>query len=97
MIRNRYNYLTPSVQDTKGTESNDTAIQTLQPFFFQNNGRTAIQNKIFHLDIHSKTYNDNNSKQQQKHRLGTVSLNLTAWGGMRGWGRGECVCGGGGA
>ena len=34
MIRNRYNYLTPSVQDTKGkegrTQSNGTTIKTLQ-------------------------------------------------------------------
>ena len=32
MIRNRYNYLTPSVQDTKGKEGrmNRTPIKTLQ-------------------------------------------------------------------
>ena len=36
-----------------------------------------------HQDIHSKTYNDRNSKPKQKHQLGTVS-NFT--GGV--WGRG---------
>ena len=30
-------------------------------------------------DIHAKTYNDRNSKPQQKHRLGKVSKNIT-WG-----------------
>ena len=32
----------------------------------------AIQNKTFLQDIHSKTYNDKNSKPQQKHRLGKI-------------------------
>ena len=30
------------------------------------------------LFIHAKTYSDRSSKPQQKHRLGTVSKNLTA-------------------
>ena len=36
-----------------------------------------------HQNIHAKTYNDRNSKPQQKHHLGTVSNSV-------------CVCGGGG-
>ena len=55
MIRNRYNYLTTSVQDTKGkegrTKSNGITIKTLQAesqkdSFFpeKKNGQTAIQN-----------------------------------------------------
>ena len=35
-------------------------------------GKMAIQNKTFHQDIHSETYNDKNSKPQQKHRLGKI-------------------------
>ena len=54
MIRNRYNYLTPFVQDTKEkegrTESNATTIKTLQAesqkdrVFSPKTDQTAIQN-----------------------------------------------------
>ena len=41
-------------------------------------GQTAIQNrKKNYQDIQAKTYNDRISKPQQKHRLRTVSKNLT--------------------
>ena len=55
MIKNRYNYLTPSVQDTKGKEghtySNGTTIKTLQEsqkdsFFPKNWPNGYHQNKI---------------------------------------------------
>ena len=45
--------------------------------------------KKLQQDKHAKTYNDRYSKPQQKHRLETVSKNITA-----GWARGR---GGGGA
>ena len=35
-----------------------------------------------HQDIHAKTYNDRYSKPQQKHRLGTVSKNITQRGSL---------------
>ena len=51
------------------------------------NGQTAIQNKKkYHQVVHAKTYIDRYSKPQQKHRLGTVSKNITGGGG--GGGRG---------
>ena len=58
------------------------------PFLSQTSGQTAIKNnkkRKYQQDIHAKTYNDRNSKPQQKHRLGTVSKNLT-WGGGGGGG-----------
>ena len=67
MIRNRYNYLTPSVQDTKGkeerTQSNNTNIKTLQAETQKDNfipiiGHMATQNKHFTRTYHAKTYND---------------------------------------
>ena len=75
MIKNRYNYPTPSVQDTKGKEG-----RTLkQRHHNQNttnrkpnnwpNGYPKIKNNL--QDIHA--YNDRKRKPQQKHRLGTVS------------------------
>ena len=72
-------FLTPSVQDTKGKDgrnlSNCTSIKTLQAesqkdsFFPKNwlNGYPKINKNL--QDIHAKTYNDRNSKPQQKHRL----------------------------
>ena len=88
MIRNRYNYLTPSVQDTKGkegrTESNNTTIKTLQresqkARFFPKIGQTAIQYKNF-TRTYAKTYNDRNNKPQQKHLERSVKILLGEWG-----------------
>ena len=49
MIRNRYHYLTPSVQDTKGkegpTQSNTLQAEIQKNNFFPKTGQTAIQNK----------------------------------------------------
>ena len=83
MIRNRYSYLTPSVEGTEGkgrTESNCATIKT-QPAeiqkesLFPKTDQAAIQNK------NKETYNGRNSKPQQKHRLGTVSKKITGrWG-----------------
>ena len=42
-------------------------------------------------NIHAKTYNDRNSKPQQKHRLGTVRKNLTTWRGGGGEARGALI------
>ena len=50
------------------------------PFLSQTSGQTAIKNNKSRQDIHAKTYNDRNSKPQQKHRLRTVSKNFTWWG-----------------
>ena len=50
------------------------------PFLSQTSGQMAIEKKN-QQDIHAKTYNDRNSKPQQKRRLGTVSKNFT-WGAL---------------
>ena len=43
----------------------------------QRRTKRLSKNKIKnHQDIHAKTYNDRNSKPQQKHHLGTVSKRL---------------------
>ena len=80
MIRNRCNYHTPSVKNTNGKERctkatvpqskhyKQTAKRTVS---FPNIGQTAIQNKHF-----TRTYNDRNSKPQQRHSLGMVSKTL---------------------
>ena len=83
MIRNPYNYLTPSVQYTKGkevrTSCNGTTNKTLQAesqkdSFFPKIDQTDIENKKKnHQDIYAKTYNERTSKLQQKHRLRTIS------------------------
>ena len=55
------------------TLSNDTTIKTLQAesqndsFLLKKKGDTVIQNKK--KNHHAKTFNDRNSKPQQKHRL----------------------------
>ena len=62
LIRNRYNYVTPSVQDTKGKELKQKDKWTDS---FPQIGQTAIQNnkkKTIHQNRHAKTYNDRNSK-----------------------------------
>ena len=74
MIRNRYNYLTTSVQNIKGkdgrTSSNNTTIKTLQAesqkdSFFPKIGQTAIQNKNStrtYMQIHRMTETVNRSR-----------------------------------
>ena len=87
MIRNQYNYLTPSGKDAKGKErrfkSNGTEITTLQAesqkdsYFPKQLAERLFRIKKIHQDIQTKTYNDRNSKPQQKHRLKHKSdLNL---------------------
>ena len=85
MIRNRYNYPTPSEQDTKGkeegrTESNGTTIKTQQAesqrtvSFPQKMANILFKNKNkLNQDIHAKIHNDRNNKPHQKYRLGMVS------------------------
>ena len=89
MIRNRYNYLTPSIQDTKGKED---ALKATAPrskhhkqkakrtVSFPNNWPNGYPKwKKKSPDVHTKTYNDRStcSKPQQKHRLVTVSKTIT--------------------
>ena len=85
MIRNRYNYLTPSVQDMKGKkdaleatapQSNITSRKPEGQFLSQKLVKRLAKIKTNHKDIHAKTYNDKNSKPQQKHRLVTVILSV---------------------
>ena len=47
MIRNRYNYLTPSVQDTKGNEGRTSTLRAerQKDSFFPKIDQMAIQNK----------------------------------------------------
>ena len=88
MVRHRYNYSAPSALDTKGKDTkgkkkqrhhnqNTTSRKPKGQFLSQKNGQTAIQIKNNYQDIHAQTYNDRNSKPQQKHRLQTISNNLT--------------------
>ena len=80
MIRNQYNYLTPSVKDTKGKEGrkqryhnqNTTSRTPKGQFLSPKKDQTAIQITIYQYK-YANTYNDRNSKPQQKHRFGTVS------------------------
>ena len=68
MIRNRYNYLTPSIPRHQKERSNGTTIKTLQGFFPKQwpNGYSKQNfpkqwpngySKQKHQDIHAKTYN----------------------------------------
>ena len=94
MIRNRYNYLTPSIQDTKGEKDAPKATNHYQntssrklkgQFLSQTNGQTAIQNKNFtrtHIQRHTITEIVNHSRSVALER--SVK---TLWGRNRG-GRG---------
>ena len=44
--------------------------------FFPNKLAKRLSKIKIYKDIHTNTYNDRNSKPQQKHRLRTVSKNL---------------------
>ena len=89
MISNRYNYLTPSIQDTKGKRDALKVTASQSKHYKQKTKRTVsfpkelakrlskIKISPGHTLIHAKTYNYRNSKPQQKHHLGTVSKNLT--------------------
>ena len=74
MISDRYNYLTPFLQNTKGHHNENTTSR--KPVSFPNG-----YPKTNHQDIYAKTYNDKNSKPEQKHRLGTVRKKFTGGGG----------------
>ena len=80
MVRNLCNYLTPSVQDAPQSKHYRQKEKRINE-----NGQTAIQNNNNknHQDIHAKTYNDRNSKPQQKRRLGTVCKSLNGVDGGR--------------
>ena len=68
MIRNRYNYITPSYQRHQRkegrTSSNGTTIKTLQaesqkgPFLLKTMAKRLSKIKKVHQDIHPKSYND---------------------------------------
>ena len=77
MIRNRYNYLIPSVsrhQRRRWTHHNQNTTSR------KPTGYPKLKRN--HQGIHAKTtYNYRISKQQQKHRLGTVSKILLGEGG----------------
>ena len=68
MIRNRYNYLTPSVQDTK--KERRTHLKQRH----HNQNTTSRKQKLakrlskikISPDIHAKTYNDRNSKKGKR-------------------------------
>ena len=81
MIRNRYNYLTSSVQDTKVKKGRlkqwhhnqntiYTSITPKEQFLSRNNNKKITR-------TYRQRHSDRNSKPQQKHRLGTVSKNFT--------------------
>ena len=94
MIRNRYNYLTPSVLryqrerrvHLKQRHHNKTLqAESQKGSFVPPKKITKRLSKIkIHQDIYANTYNDRYSKQQQKHYLGTASKMLL----------GVCVLGG---
>ena len=96
-IRDRYNYLIPSVQNTKiermaylkqrHHNQNTTNRKAKGQFFLTNIGQTSIETKNSNRNKHAKTYNDRNSKPQQKHCLGTVRRKFTS--GCVGEGRGR--------
>ena len=80
MIRNRYNYLTTSVKTPKGKKDALKATAPQSKHYkqkakkkgsFPKTGQMAIQIKNYQV-IHAKTYNDRNSKPQQKYRLITL-------------------------
>ena len=91
MVRHRYNYSAPSAQDTKGKDTkgkegrtkqqhhnqNTTSRKPKGQFLSQKMAKRLSKLKKNHQDIHAQTYNDRNSKPQQKHRLLTISNNLT--------------------
>ena len=91
MIRNRYNHLTPKTPKGKKDTLKVTSPQSIhykqkaKGQFIQNMAKrlSKIEKKM-HQDKHAKIYNERYSKPQQKHCLGTLSKNITVWGGGRG-------------
>ena len=100
MIRNRYNYLTPSVQDTK----RERKAHFKQRHHNQDTTSRKLKGQFLSLKIAkwlSKTKKNllghtckRNSKPQQKHRLGTVTKTFTGGRGgdvVGGWGSGTKI------
>ena len=74
MISNRYNYLTPFAQNTKGKKGR---TESLKDSFFPQNGQTAIQNKNFtrtYMQRHTMEEIVNHSRSTALER--SVKLNL---------------------
>ena len=81
MTRNRYYYLTPSIQDTKGkeghTKRNGTTIKTLQAENQKDSFFLIGQPVILNTNL-TRTYMQRHTMTEiVNHSLGTVSKNLT--------------------
>ena len=99
VIRNRYNYQTPSVQETKGKEKatvpqsnqNTTSRKPKGQFLSEIIGQTAIQNKNFtrtYMQRHTATEKVNHSRSTASERSVKTLLGGVVGGWMRGGGGG---------
>ena len=104
MIRNQYNYRTPSVQDTKGKEkrnlkqrhhNQNTKSKKPRGWFLSQN--LVIQYRNFtrtYLQRHTMTEIGNHNRSTALERLvkSLLCVCVCVLGWVRGWGEGVCVC-----